>query len=198
MHKMLLEIPSKLETERLIMRPYQKGDGKPYFSLLHNNFEHLKDHVDEATTVDTEKKAEIRIRELAADWVARTRFIMGIWEKASHTYIGEIWIEPKKWDVPLFEIGWFLGKDYERKGFITEAAKASLKLLFEDLGAHKVVVKARESNVRSFRVAERCGFVREGLLRDNAKTGESEWVGLLCYGMLENEYKILKKTWKSE
>ena len=27
MHKMLLDIPDRIETERLYMRPYQAGDG---------------------------------------------------------------------------------------------------------------------------------------------------------------------------
>ena len=196
MHKMLLETPSKLETERLILRPYQKGDGNPYFSLLQHNRDHLKEHVNEATTIKDKEQAEIRVRELAADWVSRTRFVMSIWEKVSGTYIGEIWIEPMKWDVPSFEIGWFLDKDYERKGFATEAVKISLTFLFEDLKAHKVVAKARETNVRSFKLAERCGFVKEGLLRDNARVGNT-WVGLLCYGMLRSEYEALT-TQKTE
>ena len=199
MHKMLLEIPSSLETERLLIRCYQHGDGKSLFSLVDKNREHLKGHADYATEIMDETQAEIKIRELAANWVARTRFVMGIWEKDNiHTYVGEIWIEPAKWDVPSFEIGWFLDKDHEGKGFATEAAKASIAFLFEDLNAHKVVAKARETNTKSCRVAERCGFVKEGLLRDNARVGDA-WVGLLCYSMLKSEYEKLRaEPWRME
>lgn len=193
MHKLLLEIPSTLETERLTVRPYQPGDGKAFFSLLQGNYEHLKEHVDEVTEITTEEQAEIKAREHAAEWVSRTRFVMTVWEKGVQALVGQIWIEPTNWDVPLFEIGWFLSKDREGKGMMTEAVRRCLTFLFEDLHAHKVHVRARETNVRSARVAERCGFVREGLLRDNARTGESAWVGLVCYGMLEGEYEKLKK-----
>jgi RimJ/RimL family protein N-acetyltransferase len=196
MHKMLLDIPSVIETERLTIRPYQKGEGTLYFSLLQANFDHLKEHVDEVTTLQNEQEAEIRIRELAADWGSRTRFVMGIWEKASHTLIGQIWIEPEKWDVPSLAIGWFLGKAYEGRGFATEAARSCLVFLFEDLHAHKVIAKTRETNRKSYRVAERCGFIKEGLLRDHVRTGDSTWVGLLCYGMLEKEYEKLKGDWE--
>jgi RimJ/RimL family protein N-acetyltransferase len=151
--------------------------------------------VDDVSEIKNEKQAEIRVRESAADWVARTRFVMGMWEKESNTLIGQIWIEPVKWNVSLFEIGWFLDKHYEGKGFATEAAKGSLAFLFENLNAHKVQARVRETNVKSSKVAERCGFTREGLLRDNAQVGDKEWVGLLCYGMLEKEYRILKKMW---
>jgi RimJ/RimL family protein N-acetyltransferase len=190
MHKLLLDIPSKLETERLIIRPYRKGDGAAYFSLLQNNRDHLKEHLDEATTIKTEEEAEIKVREHHANWVARNSFVMGVWKKES-IYIGEMWMGPVKWDVPSFEIGWFLGKTYQGKGFATEAVKRCLVFLFEDLKAHKVIVKARETNVRSYKLAERCGFVKEGLLRDNAKVDDG-WVGLLCYGMLKSEYVLQK------
>lgn len=200
MHKMLLEIPSTLETERLIIRCYKSGDGKSLFSLVDRNREHLKETADYAKQIMDEIQAEIKIRELAANWVARTRFVMGIWEKEADTctYVGEIWIEPMKWDVPSFEIGWFLDKDREGRGLATEAAKASIAFLFEDLDAHKVVAKARETNIKSYRVAERCGFIKEGLLRDNARVGNT-WVGLLCYGMLKSEYEKLRtEPWRIE
>lgn len=194
MHKMLLEIPSHIETERLTMRPYHKGDGNAYFSLICKNRDHLREHADDATEIKTEEHAEIRIRELAADWVARTRFVLGMWEKATAASIGQIWIEPDKWDVPSFEIGWFLDKNCQGRGFATEAVNACLTFLFEELHAHKVVVKVRETNPRSMKLAERCGFTREGLLRDHARTGPDSWVGLLCFGMLRNEYENLKKA----
>lgn len=195
MHKMLLDIPSSIETERLIIKSYEEGDGKPYFSQLQANVDHLKEHADDATTIQTEEQAEIRIREYIADWVARTRFVMAIWEKVSHSLLGQMWIEPKKWDVPSFEIGWFLDKAWEGKGIATEATKGCLTFLFENLNAHKVDVKVRETNTRSFQLAERCGFVKEGLLRDYIRVGDNLWIGLLCYGMLRSEYENLKGEW---
>ena len=98
MHKLLLDFPSRLDTDRLIIRKYEKGDGTALYSLLerNDNREHLKEHVDEATQIKTEQEAEIRLRELAADWVVRNRFVIGIWMKLSGMYVGQIWIEPGK------------------------------------------------------------------------------------------------------
>ncbi len=45
-HKLLWEFPHSLETERLIIRKNEKGDGEKYFALFerNNNREELKEH----------------------------------------------------------------------------------------------------------------------------------------------------------
>ncbi len=152
-----------------------------------NNRELLKEHVDEAAELDSEEDAEIKIREHAAEWEARERLVMGIWLKESFLMIGEIWIEPKEWEVPSFELGYFLDTGYHKRGLATEAAKASIDFLFKDLKAHKVIIVTRDTNEQSWRLAERLGFVREGHLRECSAKDGKRW-GLFHYGMLESEY----------
>ncbi len=195
MHKLLLEIPTKIITERIVIRKYQNGDGKALFSLLEktDNREYLKQHVTEASTIKSEEEAEIRLRELAIDWCARNRFVMGIWLISSELLIGQIWIEPKKWEVPSFELGWFLEKSQQGKGLATEAAKAATRFIFTHLNAHKVIVLTRDNNERSIKLAKRCGFTKEGLLRDhNIEDGKR--FGVLMYGMLKKEFET--RNWE--
>ena len=187
--KKLLDLPTKIETERLILRRYEVGDGAALFNLLesHDNRHYLKDHIDEATDVRTEEEAELRIRQLLGDWIAQKKFIMGIWKKASGLYIGQIWISPSKWEVPSFELGWFLEQTHQGQGFANEAVQVALQFLFFHLHAHKVIVLTRDDNVKSYKLAERCSFVKEGHLRDhNIKDGQR--FGLFYYSMLKSEY----------
>ncbi|MFX1511394.1 MAG: GNAT family N-acetyltransferase [Promethearchaeota archaeon] len=189
MEEMLLEIPTKIETPRLIIRKYTKGDGESLLNLLesNNNREYLQDHVDEASTINTQKEAENRIRELRAFWDAGERFVMGMWYKTTNRYIGQIWIEPKEWKVPSFELGWFLEQTHQGQGIATEAVRRAIDFLFNDLKAHKIIVYTRDNNVKSYKLAERCGFTREGHLRDHGiKNGKR--FGLYCYGLLKHEY----------
>ena len=190
MDKSMLELPSKLETARLTIRKYEKGDGKDLFQLLEtgNNREFLIEHIDEASIVKTEKDAEIRIQELSNDWINRTRFVMGIWMKSSGKYIGHIWIEPNKWEVPSFELGWFLERSHQGKGIATEASKAAIRLLFENFDAHKIIVITRDDNTHSSRLTERLGFNKEGHLREHIIKKDGSRVGLIYYGMLKKEW----------
>lgn len=189
MHKMLLELPTMLETERIYMRPYQAGDGQMYFPLIASNKEHLRAAANERLlSFETEEDAEIYIRELAADWTSRERFVMAVWDKETQAFVCEIWIEPSDWDGPIFEIGWFADVAHLGQGFVTEAAKLALKWLFEDLHAHKVIVTTDDTNVKSYMVAERCGFIKEGCHRMRKKSRDGVWTSTLYYGMLKEDY----------
>ncbi|MHA2251838.1 MAG: GNAT family N-acetyltransferase [Candidatus Kariarchaeaceae archaeon] len=190
-HPILLDIPSELESERLIVRSYQAGDGPEFFRVLRENKDHLEEFVNEVKKIKSEEEAEIRNRKLLADFIGRTRFVMGIWEKQSNSLIGEIWIESIIWDVKALELGYFVVKKYEGKGLVSEAVKRSVKFLFEDLKVNKVEIHTNDTNVRSYGVAERCGFTKEAHLRERVKTSKGEVVGRLYYGMLKKEYEDL-------
>jgi RimJ/RimL family protein N-acetyltransferase len=194
-HKLLLEIPVILETDSLVIRKYKRGDGKDSCALLerNNNRELLKEHVDEATDVTTIEAAEIKVREHAAEWEGRTRFVMGIWSKMDKLFIGEIWIEPKSWEVPSFELGYYLDTGFQGRGLALEATRRALKFLFEDLQAHKVIIITRDTNEKSWKLAERLGFLREGHLRECGAKDGKRW-GLFHYRLLALDYKKQNET----
>lgn len=185
-----IEPSIQIESERLIIRNYEKGDGKELFALLERNDNRtlLKEHVDEATDVKSLEDAETRVRSLSTDWDARNRFVMGIWLKKTTEFIGNIWIEPKKWEVPSFEVGYYLDQGFTGKGLATEAVKRSIKFIFEELKAHKVILITRDTNERSYKLAERLKFVKEGHFRESNKESDRRF-GLLYYGMLRTEYE---------
>jgi RimJ/RimL family protein N-acetyltransferase len=189
-NKVLLDLSTLLESTRLLIRQYREGNGKEFYHFLEdgNNRNFLKEHVSEALTISSDDEAEIRVRELIADWVARKRFVMGIWNKSNKQYLGQIWIEPNKWAVPSFELGWFLGQSHQKQGYATEAAHRSLQFLFDELKANKVIVLVRHDNEQSINLAKRCGFVKEGHLR-NHNVINGKIIDLLYFGLLKEEYE---------
>ncbi len=190
MIKQLLGLHSQIETDRLIIRKFEEGDGKGLFDLLerNNNRELLKEHVDEATDVQSLEDAEVRVRSLSADFISRTRFVVGIWSKETMEFIGNIWIEPNKWQVPSFEIGYYLDQGYTKKGLATEAVKRSMEFIFDELKAHKIILITRDTNERSYKLAERLNFVKEGHFRE-CNIENNKRFGLYYYGLLKSEYK---------
>jgi RimJ/RimL family protein N-acetyltransferase len=54
-----------------------------------------------------------------------------------------------------------------------------------------VRLECDESNERSWRVAERCGMVREGHWRENKLNEDGSFSGTLHYGILKNEFEAL-------
>ena len=190
MHKMLLEIPTRIETERLYLRPYQAGDGEMICAVSLRNRQHLAQYESDNVLMhirDTEH-AEIVARELALDWAARNHFFLGIFEKFTHQWTGQIYIGPTNWSLPEFTVGYVADVNHQRKGYITEALKATLDFIFEHLQAHRVRSDCADTNERSYRVLERCGFTREGHFRENKKNLDGSFHGDYLYGLLRSEF----------
>ena len=90
MNKFLYELPTRLDTERLYLRPYRAGDGSLYFAAGQRNKTHLS--VYESGNVlchlKNEEHAEAVVRELHADWIARNHFFWAIFEKTTKEWCG--------------------------------------------------------------------------------------------------------------
>lgn len=135
-----------------------------------------------------EEHAEAIVRELAADWMARNCFFIGIFEKTTNEWSGQVYVGSTNWELPEFAIGYVADVNYEGKGYISEAVNGVLRKLFEDMGAHRVKSDCNENNSRSWRLLERCGFRREGHLRENRRNADGSFHGDFLYGLLRREY----------
>jgi [ribosomal protein S5]-alanine N-acetyltransferase len=60
-------------------------------------------------------------------------------------------------------LGYGLAPDATGHGYMTEAALRMVRIAFQDLGLHRVETNIMPHNAPSLAVAERAGFVREGL-----------------------------------
>lgn len=64
------------------------------------------------------------------------------------------------------EIGWTIHDPENRKrGYATEAVTALVDYLFKSYPIHRIECSASTENHASLHLAEKCGFVREGVLR---------------------------------
>ncbi len=193
MHPLLLDLPARLETTRLVLRPYQAGDGPAYYDVCRNNRTHLLPYEADnpACRVMSGEDAEILVRQWAADWTTRHAFVFGAWDKATGAFVAQIYVGCVNWELPEFELGYFVDAAHEGQGLVTEAAQAVLGFVFGSLGAHRVRVHCSDTNLRSYHVAERCGFTREGHLRQTdprIRDAAGGYWGALLYGLLREEF----------
>jgi len=190
MNKLLLDVPIRFETDRLILRWYEPGDGSMYFAVGQKNRQHLQQF--EADNIilsaKTQEEAEIIVRELNLDWLARKSFFMGAFDKKTLEFIAQIYVGVVNWDLPEFEVGYFVDVDHQGRGFVTEAVKAALGFIFDYLHAQRVCLHTRDTNLPSQGVAERCGFTLEGHIRENKRDPDGMVIGDLYYGLLKREY----------
>jgi len=184
------EIPDKMETERLLLRSYRAGDGPVLFAAGVRNREHLAEFEsgNVLISVKDEDHAEAVAIDLAEKWVAGECFFIGLFEKTTNAWIGQVYVGSTNWELPEFTLGYVVDVNYEGQGYVSEAVQRVLKMLFEDLDAHRVRSECAETNMRSVRLLERCGFRREGHLRENKRYADGSFHGDYLYAMLRREY----------
>lgn len=196
MHRLLLDLPTHIQAERLYLRCYQPGDGRWYYAMSQKNRAHLARYESDnvVMSIQNEEDAEIVVRDLAAQWAARNCFFLGVFDKQTDEFVAQIYVGPVNWDLPELQIGYFVDKDHEGLGYVTEALQATLRFIFDHLQAHRVRLECDDANVRSYRVAERCGMVKEGHFRENKKNSDGTFSGTLHFGLLRSEFEITSRS----
>jgi RimJ/RimL family protein N-acetyltransferase len=194
-HKMLLEIPHRIEAKRIYLHSYEAGDGRWYYDMSQKNRAHLARYeADNAVlSLASVQDAEIAVRKFAAEWRGRNCFFMGAFDRETDEFVAQVYVGPVDWDLPEFVIGFFADKDHEGQGYVTEAVRAVMGFIFEHLGAHRVSMECDDTNTRSQRVAGRCGFVEEGHFRENKRNADGTLTGTFHFGLLRREYEALVK-----
>ena len=70
------------------------------------------------------------------------------------------------------EIGYFVDGTYQGKGIATEAVRQTEKVGFERLDLQRLVILMDTRNPASERVAQKCGYEKEGIMKKVHRVGE--------------------------
>ena len=168
-HPELLDLPGQLLGERVLLRPYRTGDGPAFFAAIDENRAELGRWLGWLDQQRNPDDAEAYVRRMQAKWQDRSSLILAIWSRDGQRYVGGIGFHAFDWTVPSLELGYFLRPDAQGHGYATEAAKLTVAFGLEALGARRIWASCDALNVRSVRLLERCGFAREGVLKNERR-----------------------------
>ncbi|WPC36018.1 GNAT family N-acetyltransferase [Acinetobacter sp. YWS30-1] len=147
-----------LETERLILRPWQASD-YPAFIAMGQNPEVMRYFPSLLTPEQSLQFIEKVTKQI-------DQYGWGLWAvelKETKEFIGFIGLQPQP-DLfeftPCVEIGWRLAKKYWHRGYATEGARAVLDYAFNTLGLNKVVSFTATVNTPSEAVMKKIGMVK--------------------------------------
>jgi RimJ/RimL family protein N-acetyltransferase len=170
MDPVLLDVPQSLESRRLLIRAPRPGDAAVVNAGILESFESLHPWMPWARTAPSVDETEKVMRESVARWALRTAMMMLLFRKEDGELVGGSGLHEIEWSVPRFEIGYWARRRYQGQGYIVESTQAIARFAFDRLKARRVEIRCDVKNLRSVRVAERAGFQREGVLRNQALT----------------------------
>ena len=186
----LFKVDTVILTSRTVVRRFRENDGQAFHELVQRNKSRIEDHmpktVRETTTVTA---GEIFIRTKLSRWLLQEEFAFGVWEEKSAKLIGYIRIFNINWDVPHGEIGYFIDKDFNQQGIMTEVLTAIVHFSFQQLKLEKLRIRTAMDNYPSQRLARKCGFRREGDVRSEFKKPSGEIIDVMLFGFTRQEYE---------
>ena len=87
---------------------------------------------------------QLYVRDIQTHYYNRSILEFGMFLKNSNTLVGRIGIHEVSWNPVIRELGYWLCTGYEGQGYMSETVQALLTVCFENLQAHKVIIRARK------------------------------------------------------
>jgi RimJ/RimL family protein N-acetyltransferase len=110
---------------------------------------------------------------------------------AGTTRIGEIDLKHSRG-----QIGWtWIGKDFQGTGLNRAMKYEILKYGFEQLGLHRLELKADERNIRSRKAILGIGATEEGTLREHMKLHNGFMRSSVYYSVLKREWPAVRQKY---
>ena len=156
-----------LETERLILRPFQMSDAADVRRL--GGDIRVAEQLSRMPHPYPEGQAEEWISSHEADYEAGTHLNFAITLKSTGEFMGSIGLHPRE-DLLRAQVGYWVGVPYWGKGYVTEALKEMIRFGFDDFALQRIYAIHLVTNPASGRVMEKAGMKLEGLIRLGAST----------------------------
>lgn len=176
----------KIETERLVLEEVSIGDLKDIHAL------HSFPEVDEFNTLgipkdvnETEEVLRLMIEEQKK--TPQKSFAWKVEIKTSKEFIGIAGMNLSGSKFRSGEIYYKFSPDHWGNGYATELSKELIKSGFEDFHLHRIEAGAATENVKSLRVLEKSGMLREGHKRKVLPI-RGKWIDNYEYAIVEGDY----------
>lgn len=174
MDPLLIDVPTRIETERLILRCPRPGDGAMLSEAERESNDELRPWMTWAQTPRSVDETEIYCRRMAARFILREDLVWLAFERdpagGEGRFVVSTGLHRVDWTARRFEIGYWRRAGCGGKGYATEVTVALVRLCFDGLDARRVELRMDDANAASWKVAERAGFTLEGTLRDDSLT----------------------------
>jgi RimJ/RimL family protein N-acetyltransferase len=155
----------ELKTERLLLRAHEEQDIGPTVRLFADDLSRRWLTAPQPYTLEDARR-----------WCTQTSHTLrsvgdgihwAIADRATGEFLGGIGIKSTSWLHRMTEIGYGMGSWARGLGLATEATRAVAEWVLREQGFQRVQLFAATGNLASQRVAEKAGFVREGVARNS-------------------------------
>lgn len=179
--------PARIETDRLVIRPWRPEDAHDLLASQIRNQPHLARFMPWAKELPTLDELYERILGWQIREPGQREIVYGVFlpdgtpigGTGYHNRVGELGIE----------LGYWIDFAFERKGYVTEWVAALTRLAFERQGLDRVEIRCDPANTRSAAVPARLGFTREALLPRRARGSDGRPADSLVFCLYASAWR---------
>lgn len=184
----------QLQSDRLNLQRFTRRDSSTLDEAIRESLADLNQWLPWARLDYTTSDTTAFIRESIQAWKEERAWdysIRMIEDPKRHVGNISFWTVSKLGKIA--EIGYWVRSHQTSRGICTEAVDLLLEEAFNSLGYHKVVLRIAVGNDASDRVAEKLGFTREGVLREELLI-RGNWVDHSLWSLLDREYRAARRS----
>lgn len=171
--------------ERLSLKLRNAKDAEAFFNLVDKNREEFRKWLPWVDSTISPKDTNEFIIKCLDDFEKKKSADFGILYE--NKWVGSMGYNNIDIANKKAEIGYWLDKDYQGKGIMTDCVRAIIDYGFKELDLHRIEIKCASSNAKSKAVPERLGFTLEGTLRDDHRINGA-FSNSLIFGILKSEW----------
>jgi RimJ/RimL family protein N-acetyltransferase len=178
-----------LETERLFLRPFTRGDVDAVHA--YRSREDVTRFMFDAPMSREACAEAIQARTAMTSWKEEgDKIFLAVERRDDAAMLGEVVLILRSVPSRQAEVGYTFHPDHFGRGYATEASRRLLALAFDEAGIHRVYARCHANNDASRRVMERLGMRREAHFREHNLV-KGHWDEELVYALLEYEWRPL-------
>ncbi len=162
-------LPHSFETGRLFIHSSRPADAPALHAAIAESLPELRPWMAWAAhPAGLDELARLQVQ-AQDDFQAGRAFRYLLFLRPGAELVGTCGLKTTDWEVPSFDIGYWVRTSAAGHGYIHEALAALCDLAFEQLAACRLQILVDTLNERSANVARRAGFELEGIRRCDAR-----------------------------
>ena len=170
--------------EETQLRLLEERHVEEYFALIERNQEHLHEWIAVEAYEGSVETLRAYVKQRLLQFVNGEGYHLGIWYQDALVGVLDYRLN---WRGRKVELGYWLDAAMEGKGIVTQVCRTMVRHAFEEHEVHKVEISCATDNTRSRAVAERLGFIQEGILRQVDRLHD-RYVDGVFYGLIVDEW----------
>ncbi len=182
-----LSLSPRLEGSKVVLKKHEEAIAPTMFSYVDKDRDRLGQFLPWVPFIKTAEDEINYVKRTRKFWDEGTQFDYGIFRKSDDMYMGNIGLHSIRWAYDGCEVGYWILGDFEGQGYMSDALRALEAHVFE-LGFHRIEVKCSSINQRSASVPIACGYVFDGVLKENS-IEQNKYRDTFIFSKLKQHYK---------